>query len=224
MLAYAINMKPLTRLIKISKLLEDKYGPIPWESEGDPLDVLILTILSQNTSDINRDRAYEALTSTYSTYEEIVAAPVEEVAEAIKTGGMHHQKSARIQSVLRAIHEEHGAYDLSHLWKMNRDEILEELTKHKGIGKKTAGIVLTFSLNKPYFPVDTHINRITRRLEFVKDREDPHDVMNALVPDELIYSFHMHLIYHGRETCKAGKPLCSQCVIEKYCPYPDKNF
>ena len=224
MLAYPIRMKPQKRLFKIAELLEDKYGPIPWESEGDPLDVLILTILSQNTSDINRDRAYEALTSTYSNYEEIVAAPVDELAEAIKTGGMHHQKAARIQSVLREIHKEHGAYDLSHFWDMSRDEILEELTKHKGIGKKTAGIVLTFSLNKPYFPVDTHITRITKRLEFVKDREDPHDVMNELVPDELIYPFHMHLIYHGRETCKARKPLCSSCVIEKHCPFPDKNL
>ena len=215
-------MKPRTRLLKIAKLLEDKYGPIPWESEGAPLDVLILTILSQNTSDINRDRAYDALTSTYSTYEEIVTAPVDELAAAIQTGGMHHQKAARIQSVLNEIYQEHGAYDLSHFWHMERDEILAELTKHKGIGKKTAGIVLTFSLNKPYFPVDTHISRITKRLDFVKEREDPHDVMNEMVPDELIYSFHMHLIYHGRETCKARKPLCSQCVIEKHCPFPDK--
>lgn len=216
-------MKPKTRLLKIASLLEDEYGPMPWKSEGDPLDVLILTILSQNTSDTNRDRAYESLTQHFSSYQEIVDAPMERVSEAIKSGGMHRQKAGRIQQVLRDIYAEQGDYDLSYLWDMDRDDVLAELTKHKGVGKKTAGIVLTFSLNKPYFPVDTHITRITQRLEFVKKGEDPHDVMNALVPDELIYAFHLHLIYHGRETCKARNPLCEQCVIRKHCPFPRKS-
>jgi len=223
MLAYAIAMTPKKRLLKIAEKLEEYYGPIPWESEGDPLDVLILTILSQNTNDLNRDRAYDALTAAFPSHRAIVKAPTKKVAEAIKVGGMHFQKAARIQNVLREIHAEHGDYTLDHLWSMTRDEILAELTKYKGVGKKTAGIVLTFSLNKPYFPVDTHITRITQRLGFVKEREDPHDVMNGLVPDELIYPFHLHLIYHGRETCKARKPLCEACVIREYCPYPDKR-
>jgi endonuclease-3 len=216
-------MKDQSRLIKIAALLEEKYGPIPWKSEGDPLDVLILTILSQNTSDINRDRAYEALTGHFSSYQEIVDATQDEVAEVIKCGGMHHQKSGRIQQVLRDIYAEQGEFDLSYLWNLSTEEVLADLLKHKGIGKKTAGIVLTFSLNKPYFPVDTHVGRISQRLEFLKKNEDAHDVMNELVPDELIYAFHLHLIYHGRETCKARNPLCDQCVISKHCPFPAKS-
>ena len=216
-------MKTKARLLKIAQRLEDYYGPIPWESEGDPLDVLVLTILSQNTNDVNRDRAYAALTARYKSYDEIVSAPPDELADTIKVGGMHFQKAKRIQSVLREIHDEYGSYTLEHLWEMTRDEVLTELTKYKGIGKKTAGIVLTFSLNKPYFPVDTHITRITKRLEFVKEREDPHDVMNALVPDEPIYPYNIHLIYHGRETCRARKPLCDSCVIREYCPFPTKQ-
>ncbi len=208
------------RLLKIAARLEKKYGKIFWESHGNPLDVLILTILSQNTNDTNRDRAYAALSKKYSSHQQIVDAPLEELAEAIRIGGLHRQKAKRIQQVLRAIRQEQKSYSLDYLKRLSRDEALQELLKHNGVGKKTAGIVLTFSLNKPYFPVDTHITRISERLGFVKKNEDPHDKMNALVPEKIIYQFHMHLIAHGRETCKARKPLCHECVIRKFCPFP----
>ncbi|OGF57697.1 MAG: hypothetical protein A2Z21_05495 [Candidatus Fraserbacteria bacterium RBG_16_55_9] len=211
-------------VLRIAARFEELYGLIPWESHGDPLDILILTILSQNTNDSNRDRAYKSLKARFPSYEAIVRANVNKLAEAIQVGGLHHQKARRIQQVLRVIKAERGTYDLSYLKKLSREQALAELLKHDGVGKKTAGIVLTFSLNKPYFPVDTHITRITRRLRLVKKRQDPHDVMNALVPDHLKYQLHLHLIRHGRETCKARKPLCAMCVINDLCPVPEKGL
>lgn len=217
-------MRDHEHILRIAARFEEFYGPIMWKSHGDPLDVLILTILSQNTNDTNRDRAYESLKEKFPGYEAIVKAHVKKLAEAIKVGGLHRQKAHRIQKILCEIKAEHGRYSLDHLKKLSREEALRELLKHDGVGKKTAGIVLTFSLNKPYFPVDTHIHRITRRLRFVKKNQDPHDIMNALVPDHLKYQLHLHLIRHGRETCKARKPLCESCVINDLCPVPEKGL
>lgn len=212
------------KVLEIAKRFERHYGPLKWESHGDPLDVLILTILSQNTNDQNRDRAYESLKQRFPTYEGIVRAPTEKIAEAIKVGGLHRQKAKRIQEVLRRIKRERGDYDLSHLKDLSTEEAVQELLKFDGVGKKTAGVVLTFSLNKPYFPVDTHIDRITHRLGLVKQGQDPHDVMNEFVPDKLKYQFHLHLIWHGRQTCKARKPLCEQCVIADLCPVSKRGL
>ncbi len=220
-------MQPLTdpdRVDAIAGRLEAHYGPTPWERQGDPLDVLILTILSQNTTDSNRDKAYAELIDAYPAYEAMATAPVEELAEAIRTAGMHNQKAQSIQRALGAARERHGTYDLSHLDALSGDEAMEELVALKGVGKKTAGIVLAFSLGRPYFPVDTHIERITKRLQFVDNNQDPHEVMNDLVPDDLKYQLHIHLIRHGRETCQARRPHCEDCVIADLCPVPDEGL
>lgn len=208
------------RVREIARRLEENYGPIPWRSHGNPLDVLIATILSQNTNDGNRDRAYRSLKARFSDYESMASAPTEELAEAIRPAGLHRQKAERIRRILREIQAQQGSYDLSYLKSLSREEALRELLKFKGVGKKTAGIVLTFSLGKPYFAVDTHISRITRRLRLVQGNQDPHEVMNALVPDELKYQLHLHLIRHGREVCRARKPCCDECVIADLCPVP----
>jgi endonuclease-3 len=212
------------KIKQLAALLEKKYGKLAWQSKGDPLEILVLTILSQNTNDKNRDRAFAALKKKFPDYESIVLAPTERVADAIKEGGLQHQKAQRIQEVLRRIKQERGAYDLSYLDTLSTEAAFQELIKFNGVGKKTIGVVLTFSLNKPYFPVDTHIDRITHRLGLVKEREDPHDVMNAIVPKELTYQFHLHLIWHGRETCKARKPFCEKCVIARLCPVPQQGL
>ena len=218
------TMSDTERVDAIAGRLETHYGPIPWERQGDPLDVLILTILSQNTNDTNRDRAYAQLQATYASHQAMAEAPTEELAEAIRTAGMHNQKAKSIQRALRTTYERHGVYDLSHLEILSGEEALEELVALKGVGKKTAGIVLAFSLGKPYFPVDTHIQRITKRLRFVARNDDPHEVMNALVPDELKFQFHIHLIQHGRDTCKARKPHCDRCLIADLCPVPEEGL
>lgn len=211
------------RILEIAKRFERHYGPLKWKSHGDPLDILILTILSQSTNDQNRDRAYESLKKKFPTYASIVYAPTKKIAEAIKVGGLHQQKAKRIQEILKRIKHERGDYTLQYLKDLPIDQAVQELLKFDGVGKKTAGVVLTFSLNKPYFPVDTHINRITQRLGLVKPTQDAHDVMNKLVPDRLKYQLHLHLIWHGRETCKARKPLCEQCVIADLCPVPKQT-
>jgi endonuclease-3 len=218
------SMSDRERVLKIAERFERSYGPIPWEDHGDPLDILIQTILSQNTNDGNRDRAYKSLRECFPDYELMASVPVEELAKAIRPAGLHRQKAERIQRILRAIRTEQGSYDLSYLSDLSREEALKELLKFKGVGKKTAGIVLTFSLGKPYFPVDTHIIRITRRLGLVKKGQDPHDVMNQLVPADLKYQLHLHLIRHGRETCKARKPRCDDCVIRDLCPIPERGL
>ncbi len=203
--------------MKIAARLERKYGRLRWRSHGDPLDMLIKTILSQNTNDNNRDRAYTSLKKRFPTYEAMINADERELAETIKVGGLHHQKAKRIQEVLRRIKVERGSFDLGYLKKLSTEEAVKELTKFDGVGKKTAGVVLTFGLNKPYFPVDTHIGRITHRFGLVKKNEDPHDVMNRLVPNELKYQLHLHLIEHGR-------PKCDICVINALCPVPRKGL
>jgi len=216
-------MKDEERLLRIAARLEEYYGPIPWRSHGDPLDVLVRTILSQNTNDGNRDRAYEALKARFPDYEAIANASAAELAEAIRPAGLHRQKAEHIQRLLKELKAQQGAYDIGYLKRLSREEALKELLRFKGVGKKTAGIVLTFSLGKPYFPVDTHINRITHRLQLVKRGQDPHDVMNELVPEGLKYQLHLHLIRHGRKICRARKPLCEECVIRDLCPFPAES-
>lgn len=214
-----MGVKPLKRrVLEVSKRLEAHYGPVQWQGASDPLDTLVETILSQNTNDRNRDMAFQALKSKYPCWEAVAQAPEEALAQAIRSAGLNHQKAKRIQHILRALYQERGEYSLDYLHKVSRDQAFGELTRFPGVGKKTAGIVLTFALNKPYFPVDTHIERITARLGWVQARQDPHDVMNALVPQRRIRPFHLHLIRHGRETCKARRPLCAGCVINELCP------
>lgn len=209
-------------LLEVARRLEAEYGEIPWRSHGDPLEVLIKTILSQNTNDANRDRAYTALRTRFPSWEAVAAAPEGEIAAAIRPGGLHRQKARRIKQLLQELARERGGLELglSYLEELDTEEALGELLKFEGVGKKTAGIVLLFSLKRPYFPVDTHIKRIARRLGWLEGKggEDPHDKLNPLVPDELKYQLHLHLIRHGREVCRARRPRCGECILADLCP------
>lgn len=214
-----MEAKELRRIIKeVAKRLENHYGQVAWQSNTDPVAVLIETILSHSTTDHNRDLAFGALQAAYPDWQAVIEAPVEDLARVIRPAGLHRQKAGRIQTVLRSLLEQHGEFTLDYLAPLTVEESLEALMRFSGVGKKTAGIVLTFALDKPYFPVDTHINRITQRLGWVETKEDPHDVLNATVPEGLKYVLHLHLIQHGRDTCKARKPRCEQCVLNDLCP------
>lgn len=206
-------------VLEAAARLRAHYGPLAWPNRVAPLENLIETILSQNTNDRNRDAAFRALRARYPDWQAVVEAPEAELAEVIRPAGLHRQKARTIQRVLRVLYEEHGAFSLDHLKSLSRDEALAALLRFRGVGKKTAGIVLTFSLGKPYFPVDTHIRRVTRRLGWVGPREDPHDIMNALVPEAWIYPLHLYLIRHGRETCRARRPACARCLLHDLCAY-----
>lgn len=215
------TLKTETRLARIIELLEQEYG-IPRRSRRrDPLESLIVTILSQNTNDVNRDKAYQGLRERFPSWQEILDAPEHEIAKAIRVGGLANIKSRRIKEILGSIKREHGDFDLSFLRDLSPEEAEERLLSYKGVGLKTAKIVLLFTLGRNVFPVDTHIHRLSKRLGFVPEnaaREKTHEIMGALVPPEKMYSFHLNLISHGRKICIARKPRCPECVLNSLCP------
>src|SRR3972149_1682144 len=148
------------RAIKIHITLLDAFGKPIWRNPLSAVDELVSTILSQNTNDVNRDRAFDALTAKFSTWEQVRDAKTNDVIAAIKPAGLANQKGPRMQQVLRAITEERGSLHLDFLAGLPIEEARASLTKFNGVGPKTAAIVLCFSLNMPAFPVDTHIYRV----------------------------------------------------------------
>jgi endonuclease-3 len=186
------------------------------------LDQLVSTILSQNTNDVNRDRAYKQLRQMFPTWEEVRDAPVEKVIEAIRTAGLANQKAPRIQRALRRITEEQGALSLDFLTEMSLDEARAWLTSLNGVGPKTAAIVLLFGLDRPAFPVDTHVHRLSKRLGLIDERTSAnkaHDVLESSIKPEWYYTFHLNLVRHGRQVCHARSPECEICVLSDQCRF-----
>jgi endonuclease-3 len=197
----------------------DRTEAAHWEPI-DPLDELINTILSQNTTDLNRDRAYRALRAKFPAWEAVRDAPSGQVIAAIKSAGLANQKGPRIQQVLRRITAERGELDLNFLRDLPTDEAKAWLISLDGVGLKTASIVLLFALGKPAFPVDTHIHRVTGRLGLIPPKtsaDKAHGILEELLPPEWYHSFHLNVIAHGRQVCQAQRPLCDQCVLQKQC-------
>jgi endonuclease-3 len=216
----------LKKVKQIADLLEGHLGrPSKPRGRSNPLDTLIATLLSQNTNDQNSYRAWLSLRREFPSWEQVVSAPRQAVAKSIEVGGLKNQKARRIQTILRSIHRERGSYDLGFLKGRTNEEIMSYLMSMKGIGTKTAACVLVFSLGRDVFPVDTHIHRICNRLGLVKTKsaDDTYDGMRDIVPQGRAYSFHVNLIRFGRETCKAGKPLCGECVLFDQCVFPEKE-
>ncbi len=207
--------------LQVHARLVEMYG-VPEATPGDPVAALVNTILSQNTNDRNRDRAYERLRRRFPTWEALRDAPVEQVAAAIQTAGLAHTKAPRIQAALRRITAEQGRISLEFLARMPLQEARAWLVSLDGVGPKTAAIVLLFALNRPAFPVDTHILRVSKRLGLIPPkttRERAHVLLEGLLPPEIYYPFHLNLIRHGRETCYARKPACFRCRLFDLCPY-----
>jgi endonuclease III len=210
------------RALKIHERLLEFYGEPIWRNPLPAIDELVSTILSQNTNDINRDRAFNSLRATFGTWEEVRDAKTQDVIEAIRPAGLANQKGPRIQQVLRSITEERGSLDLSFLEDLSVDEARAWLTKFNGVGPKTAAIVLCFSLNKPAFPVDTHIYRVTGRIGLRPEKmtvEQTHPHLESLFPPETYYAAHLNIIRLGREICQARRPRCEVCPIIKLCDY-----
>jgi len=214
-------MTPEEKVRLIAERLDDRYGKINVQ-RPDPLTTLIKTILSQNTNDTNRDRAYASLIEKFGDLKGVKDAPSAEIAAAIRIGGLHRQKGVRIKEVLERIAREQGSLDLSFLGKLPLEEAMDWLLSLPGVGKKTAGIVLLFSFQKPYFPVDTHIRRVTQRLGLVGPKEDPHARMNAILPKDprFMVGLHLHLIRLGRDLCHPRRPECAACPLLKVCENP----
>jgi endonuclease-3 len=209
-----------TRALKIHETLLEAFGEPTWRNPLPPVDELVSTILSQNTNDTNRDRAFNALRAKFADWEAVRDANAEEVVAAIRPAGLANQKGPRIQQVLRQITEERGGLDLSFLKDMPLEEARGWLTKFHGVGPKTAAIVLCFSLGRPAFPVDTHIYRVSGRIGLRPEAmtvEQAHPHLEALFPPETYYAAHLNLIRLGREICHARKPDCPKCPIRKLC-------
>jgi endonuclease-3 len=215
-------MKPETdEILRIHDLLLAEYGDHTWHPR-DPVASLVSTILSQNTNDVNRDRAFERLRARLPTWEEVRDAELDELVEAIRPAGLGPTKGPRIQEALRRITEERGKIELGFLGEMELEEAREWLLDIQGVGPKTAAIVLLFALGRPTFPVDTHVHRVTRRLGLIPEkasREKAHALLEALVPSGIYYSFHLNLIAHGRAVCHARNPEHDRCVLRDACAF-----
>ncbi|RME91224.1 MAG: endonuclease III [Anaerolineae bacterium] len=214
------------RALRVHRELLKVYGEPRWRTPLPPLDELVSTILSQNTNDANRDRAFHALRARFPTWEAVRDAPTEAVIAAIRPAGLANQKGPRIQNVLRQITEERGALDLNFLADLPPEEARAWLKRFKGVGPKTAAIVLLFSLGKSAFPVDTHIYRVTGRIGLRPEKmsvEKAHEHLERLFPPETYYAAHLNLIRLGREVCRARRPRCEACPIRSLCDYGQRK-
>lgn len=214
----AVDLKRRATEIYV-KLLE-VYGEPIWRNPLPAIDELVSTILSQNTNDINRDKAFNALRAKYPTWEQVMNAPTDDVIEQIRVAGLANQKGPRIQQVLRQILEERGELNLDFLKGLTPEEAKGWLTRFNGVGPKTASIVLCFSLGMPAFPVDTHIYRVSGRLGLRPQQmsvEDAHNHLEGLFTPETYYAGHLNFIRLGREICQARKPKCAACPLNQLC-------
>jgi endonuclease-3 len=209
------------KTLRIHKLLLKEYGSHD-RSPSDPIATLVSTILSQNTNDVNRDRAFDQLVAEYPTWEAVRDAPPDLLVEAIRPAGLAPTKGPRIQEALCRIADERGELTLAFLADLPADEARQWLLSIPGVGPKTAAIVLLFAMGIPAFPVDTHVHRLSRRLGLIPDntsREKAHDLLEIIVPPDLYFDFHLNLIYHGRAVCQARAPRCDQCPLLDECEY-----
>jgi endonuclease-3 len=208
---------------KITFLLERQYGMPKRKYARDPLDILVETILSQNTNDRNRDYAYQRLKTRFPHWEDVLGAKTNSIVSAIRPGGLAEQKARRIREIFQWIKKREGKLSLSFIKKMNSDEIKKRIGALKGIGPKTLHCLLLFGLGREAFPVDTHILRIGKRLGFILEgmgAEKAHSWMAPLIPKEKSLSLHLNLIRFGRTVCKAKNPLCNTCFLIEECLHP----
>jgi endonuclease III len=209
------------RLRTIHRRLQRAHGPLEAPRRLDPLEELVLTVLSQNTNDVNRDRAYRAMRRRFPTWEALARARVTTLREAIRGGGLANTKAPRILAILREIRRREGSFDLSWMRGASDQEVAAYLGSLPGVGPKTVACVLAFSLGRPAIPVDTHVLRVATRLGLLPvgtTAVRAHLMMEELVPAHLRVPLHVALIRHGRSVCRAGRPSCESCVLQNLCP------
>jgi len=202
-------------------LLAAQYGDLPRRPRRDPIDELVLGVLSQNTSDVNSERAFAGLRGAFPSWQSVLEARPRDIEEAIRPGGLAPTKSLRIKAMLARILRRRGSFDLSFLRETPLDEAEAWLQSLPGVGPKTAAVVLLFSLGRPAFPVDTHVHRVLLRLGLAPSGASATQAQAMwqprLAPEE-VYAFHMYLIVHGRRTCVARRPRCPECNLRDRCP------
>ena len=212
-----IRMTPENVIERLSTL----YGVFEQTPRYNALDELIFTVLTQHTSDLNAERAFNRLREKIPTWEAVMVADQQVVADAIFHGGMSNQKSQRIKDILAAILDQRGELEIDFLRDWTLDDARAWLMDLPGVGPKTAAVVMVFALGMPAFPVDTHIHRLCKRLGFIDEKttaDAAHPIMEDMVSPEHRFQLHMQLITHGRQICKARTPLCDQCPLARECP------
>jgi len=212
-----VTLTPSTIMDRLGAL----YGDPKHTPHGDAVAELVLTVLSQNTADTNSGRAFVQMMRRYPSWEAIARAPLAELIATIQHGGLAPQKAPRIQAILRAVGERSPGWDLQFLREIPFEEARSWLRGLPGVGPKTAACVLLFALGLPAMPVDTHVERVSKRLGLIPEKtsaDQAHDLLETLVRAADYYRFHMLLIKHGRRTCSARKPACERCPLATECP------
>ncbi|MBO0687420.1 MAG: endonuclease III [Candidatus Dormibacteraeota bacterium] len=207
---------------RVLALLRERQGPFVPKARLDPVDELVATVLSQNTSDVNSERAFAGLKGRFTSWEEVLRADTAAVADAIRAGGLAEVKAPRIQRILAGIEEREGRIDLDRLRRLPDAEVDSYLQSLPGVGRKTAACVLVFSLGRPAFPVDTHVHRVAGRLGWVPataSADAAHDLLAEAIPADIRYDLHVALITHGRTLCRARNPACGECPIQELCAF-----
>jgi len=214
------------RMAQVQERLRNKFGAPTWHVELPAVDELVCTILSQNTNDINRDKAFQALKERYPDWETVRDADPAELQYVIRVAGLANQKGPNIQAALRDISEERGEIDLDWLKEKDTEEARDWLVRLRGVGPKTAAIVMVFALGMPAFPVDTHIYRVTGHIGLRPKELDitkTHAYMEQIADPADFGSLHSNLIDLGREICQARRPKCAICPILDLCQYDNKT-
>ena len=211
----------MTFLERVISLLEQEYGALEWQPRSDPTAELIRGVLSQNTSDVNSDRAFAQLRAAFGSWEQVANAGVDEIAGAIRIGGLNRVKAKRLKSILTRIRQERGSLDVRFLQELPLEQARAWLRGLPGVGPKTAAVVLLFSLGMPALPVDTHVYRVSKRLGLIPpgvSSEKAHELLEQIVPPQRRYQFHINVLRLGRTVCKANRPLHHDCILQDICP------
>jgi endonuclease-3 len=217
----------LKKIVKIDRLLAEKYGKKAFKQGTDPLTELVRTVLSQNTNDTNRDRAFESMKTAFPTWENLAAASVNAIATSIKVAGLAKIRAARISKILKAIYKSQKKYNLDFLAQLPDSEVNQYLTQLEGVGPKTAACVMAFSLGRNVMPVDTHVFRVSRRIGIIPSEMNvtaAHEYFAKMRNSLSLYQFHLNLISHGRIVCHARKPACAECVVARDCAHNKKSI
>jgi endonuclease-3 len=215
------------KIEQIIFLLSEEFpGHLPKHSKSDPLDVLIATMLSQNTTDKTSYIAFQNLKKRYKNWEEVLTSPIKKVRDAIRVCGLTNQKSKSIRTLLKGLKRKYDSMSLDFIKKLSNDEIYQELLKYDGVGIKTVSCVLAFGLGRDVFPVDTHVHRLANRLGLVRTKspDKTFEQLQKIVPDGKKFLLHTMLIKFGRKICRAKNPLCGKCVLYDLCEFKDKEY
>ncbi len=208
---------------QINKTLINHFGKPKRKLDSKPLDVLIATILSQNTNDRNSHKAYFNLKSKFPKWSDLEKAKASQIAASIRPAGLNKQKAKTIKLFFKWLSNNH-TMSLKHLNRLSDDEIISQLTSIPGIGVKTASCVLLFGMRRNVCPVDTHVFRTVNRIGIVKEPtpDKTYFALNAILPNGIAHEFHTNLIMLGRTICKPANPHCVQCPLLKFCKFSDK--